>query len=156
MHYSKLLMILDWKLLLSSPFTHSKLQISAVMKLIVFSFLLVLQIASHVRDVSAFSVGAPTAACGDLTQQHPGVTPLTCGPSCPFTVSLVAIDGSTPTSPNTYRCGSQHTCKQSPINDSIVSIQTILWRIIDKFACVHTCLSVHDIVWLITINSIKI
>lgn len=83
------------------------------MKLATCLFLLALQI-SFLRDVSAFSTGAPTAACGDLTQQHPGVTPMTCGPDCQFTVSLVAIDGSPlTTSSNMYRCGSQHTCKLS-------------------------------------------
>ena len=61
------------------------------------------------RYASALSDGAPTAACVDLTQQHFGVTPENCGSPCPFTVSLVAIDGSPPTSPNMYRCGSQHT-----------------------------------------------
>ena len=121
------------------------------MKLLAFSFfLLVLQIA-FLRDASALPSGAPIQACGDLTQQHGGFTPMICGPDCQFTVTLVAIDGSTPTSPNMYRCGSQHICKQSPINDSIVSIQTI-WRIIDKFACMHACPSVHDIVWYYVYN----
>ena len=73
-------------------------------------FLLVLAVAC-VKEASAFSSGAPTSACADLTQQHPGVTPVTCGPPCPYTVSLVAIDGSSPASTNMYRCGSQHTSK---------------------------------------------
>ena len=64
-----------------------------------------------IRNATAFSTGAPTTACGDLTQQHPGVTPVACGPPCPYTVSLVAIDGSPPTSSNIHRCGSQHTSK---------------------------------------------
>ena len=65
------------------------------------------------RKALGFSGGAPTTACQQLAQQHGGVTPVDCGPQCPFTVRVVAIDG-TPTTPaneNVYRCGSQHTSK---------------------------------------------
>ena len=76
-----------------------------------FGIALFVFVAVCFRDASAFSGGAPTSACADLTQQHPGVTPVTCGPPCPYTVSLVAIDGSPPASTNMYRCGAQHTSK---------------------------------------------
>ena len=73
--------------------------------------ILILAAVWSIRDATAFSTGAPPAACTTLTQQH-GVAPMTCDPpSCPYTVSLVAIDGAPPTSPSMYRCGSQHTSK---------------------------------------------
>ena len=63
------------------------------------------------RQVSARSTGAPTQACGDLTQQHFGAA-ANCGRDCPFSVSLVAVDG-TPVAAGaqsqTYKCGSEHT-----------------------------------------------
>lgn len=66
-----------------------------------------------IRDVSAFSSGAPTAACADLTQRHSTNTPVACEPpTCPYTVTLMEIDGAqVSASTNMYRCGSQHTCK---------------------------------------------
>ena len=73
--------------------------------------LLTLVAVCLIRDASAFSGGAPSQACTTLTQQHGGVTPVPCGSPCPFTVSLVEVDGAPPTSPNMYRCGSQHTSK---------------------------------------------
>ena len=66
-----------------------------------------------VRQVSARSNGAPVAACGDLTQQH-FTSPASCGRDCPFSVSLVAVDG-TPVAAGaaqTYKCGSEHTREQ--------------------------------------------
>ena len=68
-----------------------------------------------IRDALAFSSGAPTTACTTLTQQHSGVTPVACGPPCPYSVSLVAVDGAPPISPNMYRCGSQHTSEYGVI-----------------------------------------
>ena len=74
--------------------------------------LLILAVVCLIRDALALSGGAPTAACTTLTQQHSGVTPVACGPPCPYTVSLVAVDGAPP---NMYRCGSQHTSEYGAI-----------------------------------------
>ena len=81
-------------------------------KMSVCTALLVLS-AVCFRDVLALSTGAPTSACTTLTQQHPGVFfPSACtAPSCPFNVSLVAIDGVPMNTTGMYRCGSQHTSK---------------------------------------------
>ena len=64
------------------------------------------------REATALSMGAPTEACPTLTQQHPGVFAATPCPiaSCPYTVSLAAIDGEE-TNGTQYRCGSRHTRK---------------------------------------------
>ena len=61
------------------------------------------------RAVMGLPGGAPTAACGDITQQH-FVDPMDCASECPFSVSLVAVDGE-PVSAGeqTYKCGSKHT-----------------------------------------------
>ena len=76
-----------------------------------FVVVALLLLASQGRlQVSARSTGAPTAACADLTQRHFGA-PMDCGSNCPFSVSLIAIDG-TPVAAGaaqTYRCGSEHT-----------------------------------------------
>ena len=74
-----------------------------------FSAALFVLAAVCLRDVFAFSSGAPTSACTTLTQQHPGVFPRACT-DCPFSVSLVAIDGEE-TNGTMYRCGCRHTCK---------------------------------------------
>ena len=77
-----------------------------------FAAVALLLLASQGRlQVSALPTGAPTAACTDLAQQHSGLSPTDCGSDCPFSVSLVAIDG-TPVAAGaaeTYRCGSEHT-----------------------------------------------
>ena len=77
-----------------------------------FAAVALLLLASQGRlQVSAMSSGAPTSACDDLTQQHFGASPMDCGSTCPFSVSLVAIDG-TPVAAGaaqTYRCGLEHT-----------------------------------------------
>ena len=64
------------------------------------------------REAAALSSGAPTEACTTLTQEHPGVFVTTPCPiaSCPYTVSLAAIDGEE-TNGTQYRCGSRHTRK---------------------------------------------
>ena len=71
------------------------------------------------RDAVALGVGAPTAAaCSTLIQQHPGVFPVAATrTNCPFSVSLVAIDGEK-SNGTQYRCGSQHTCKSSSSSHS--------------------------------------
>lgn len=77
--------------------------------------LFALLLASAGRQVSALPNGAPVSACGDLTQQHFGSSPTNCGRDCPFSVSLVAIDG-TPVAAGaaqTYKCGSNHTREDS-------------------------------------------
>jgi hypothetical protein len=76
-----------------------------------FAAVAFLLLASQERlQISALSTGAPTAACTDLTQQH-FTPPTDFGSDCPFSVSLVAING-TPVAAGaaqTYRCGSEHT-----------------------------------------------
>ena len=71
--------------------------------------LVFLTVTVSFRKALSLSGGAPISACADVTQQHSGATPVDCGSPCPFTVSLVAVDGAPPTSPNLYRCGAQHT-----------------------------------------------
>ena len=77
-----------------------------------FAALALLLLASQGRlQVSALPTGAPISACADLTQRHYGASLMDCGSLCPFSVSLVAIDG-TPVAAGaaqTYRCGSEHT-----------------------------------------------
>ena len=90
---------------------------------------LVLAAVCLIRDALAFSGGAPTSACTTLTQQH-GVAPMDCGPPCPYTVSLVAVDGAPPISPNMYRCGSQHTSEYGvTILDQDLSVKGTLKEI---------------------------
>jgi len=60
---------------------------------------------------TALPTGAPTGACSDLTPQHFGTTPSPCGPNCPFSLALTAVDGSPPGNAMQYRCGSLHTSK---------------------------------------------
>lgn len=60
----------------------------------------------------AFPTGAPVAACSTLTPQHTSPTP--CGPNCPFSLALTAVDGNAPQTPMRYRCGSLHTSKMNP------------------------------------------
>ena len=76
-----------------------------------FAAVALLLLASQGRlQVSALPTGAPIAACADLTQQH-FRDPTDCGSLCPFSVSLVAIDGMPVAAgaAQTYRCGSEHT-----------------------------------------------
>jgi hypothetical protein len=70
----------------------------------------ILAAASVIDYTSAFSSGAPvrSAACNDLVQRHHQVTPDNCKPPCPFSVRLLAIDGTPPKSPRIYKCGSIH------------------------------------------------
>ena len=60
----------------------------------------------------AFPSGAPVTACSTLTPQHTSPTP--CGPNCPFSLALTAVDGNAPQTPMRYRCGSLHTSKMNP------------------------------------------
>ena len=59
----------------------------------------------------AFPSGAPVTACSTLTPLH--TTPTPCGPNCPFSLTLTAVDGSAPQTPMRYRCGSLHTSKMN-------------------------------------------
>ena len=71
----------------------------------------VIFVAALVNSASTFSSGAPvrSAACNDLVQRHYQVTPDNCEAPCPFSMRLLAIEGSPPKSPKVYRCGSIHT-----------------------------------------------
>ena len=93
------------------------------------------------RQVSARSTGAPVQACGDLTQQHFG-SPADCGRDCPFTVSLVAVDG-TPVAAGaaqTYKCGSEHTREKKFGHDLSWLMHTAL----------HTLAAIYLILWITT------
>ena len=75
-----------------------------------FALLALLSVMGTVLEVDALPTGAPTGACTDLSPQH--FVPATdCGSDCPYTMSLVAIDGA-PVSAGaggTYKCGAVHT-----------------------------------------------
>ena len=60
--------------------------------------------------VSALPNGAPTDACDEITPGH-GFDPTDCGASCPFSLTLTEIDGSSVSGAQQqmYRCGSRHT-----------------------------------------------
>ena len=60
--------------------------------------------------------GAPTFGnvCNDLTQQHAGIAPTSCGGNlCPYTVSFTEVDGAAVPAgkEGLYRCGSVHKRK---------------------------------------------
>ena len=79
-----------------------------------FSVSFLLLFAAQWRAGLSRSIGAPVAACADMTQRHFGSPAACAGSDCPFSVSLVAIDGE-PVVPGTqtYRCGSEHTREQA-------------------------------------------
>ena len=80
------------------------------------------------RHAVALTAGAPTAACTTLTQQHPGVLSTTSCPTCPFNVSLVAIDGNrVAESTAMYRCGLQHIRKLIIAVEIIGSLCHVRW-----------------------------
>lgn len=74
-----------------------------------FAVFVLLLVASGSRIVLAMSSGAPVAACGDLTQRHAPAAPADCGSDCPFSVSVVEVDGEPVSGLATYKCGSLHT-----------------------------------------------
>ena len=109
-------------------------------------------VAACYRRALGLSGGAPPNACEQLAQQHSRVTPVDCGSPCPFTVRVVAIDG-TPTTlanQNMYRCGSQHTSKFQ-VHTSVYSscnqhhgvwieiITTKMWMICKYYATFSLC-----------------
>ena len=63
------------------------------------------------HSVVALPSGAPTSACSDMTQRHPGNSPQPCDSGCPFTLTLTEVDGApVPVGKEgLYRCGAQHT-----------------------------------------------
>lgn len=69
----------------------------------------VLLFAASERVVRVSSQGASVAECDDLTPRHGGTPAMDCGSECPFSVSVVAIDGVTVSGSATYKCGSLHT-----------------------------------------------
>ena len=103
----------------------------------------------------AFPTGAPVIACSTLTPQHTSPTP--CGPNCPFSLALTAVDGNAPQTTMRYRCGSLHTSKMNldrQVHDCVHSIQIhsfralamgfkeLLFSRISQYKCVHF---VHEI-----------
>ena len=73
--------------------------------------LLLFSVALVVR-VLALPTGAPTLACNTLTPQHAGLSQTECGQDCPFSLSVVAVDGeAVPGGFSQYRCGATHTSK---------------------------------------------
>ena len=68
----------------------------------------------YCQHASAFSSGAPvrSSACNDLLQRHYQIIPDCCKAPCPFSMRLLAIDGTPPQSPKFYKCGSTHTGEQ--------------------------------------------
>ncbi|KAL5500338.1 hypothetical protein EMCRGX_G011883 [Ephydatia muelleri] len=72
-----------------------------------------------VRPLGAFPSGAPTGACNTLLPQHDGTSPEDCGTDCPFSLSLISIDGQQVSSNlNQYRCGAVHTIQLRSSNDA--------------------------------------
>ena len=83
---------------------------SGRMQALRFAVFALLLSATERVGVFALPGGAPTSACGTLTQSHGGISPVDCGTDCPFSVSLVAVDGEdVPSDTRTYKCGSLHT-----------------------------------------------
>ena len=82
--------------------------------MVVSSLVLVtLILAADWQYATALPGGAPTAACEDMTQRHAGISPVDCGPDCPFQLILIAVDGVpvAASDPLEYTCGAQHTCE---------------------------------------------